>query len=120
MIEDKFHTGVLEIFAQPVDELLHAVRRRNRATKLWTHRASSFQMPGQSCLSKDQAGTQTFRIAGIDSAQRRSEEEIRRSFANHAPAPVDDGFKRPGAQTAGAGGKSETQLQDFGAAERES
>src|SRR6266404_4280622 len=110
MIEDKFHPGVLEIFAQPVDELLHAVGRRDRTVKLWTQRASRFQMLRQSCLSKDQTSTETFRITGIDSAQRRSEKEISRTFANHAPAPVDDGFKRAGTQAAGAGGKSETQL----------
>src|SRR6267143_154917 len=75
-------------------------------------------MSRQDCLTENQAGAESFRVTGVDSAQRRSQEKLSRGCANHASPPIDDRFQRQRSQAGCTRRKSETQLHYLGRAER--
>ena len=107
------------MISQPVDQLLHAVRRRDGAAHFRSRRPVCAQMIRQCGAAKYQTRAQPFGIAGINSPQRGNQKIIRRSFSQHAASPFGNRFESPWPQTGGARRESYAQIEDVGDIERE-
>ena len=107
------------MIGKPVDQLLHAVRRRDRAAHFRSRRPVCVQMIGQCGAAKYQTRAQPFWITGINPTQHGNQKIIRRSFSQHAASPFGNRFELPRTQTGGARRESHAKIEDVGDIERE-
>src|ERR1700687_1617959 len=110
MVEKKLDAGAVKKIVKVVNQLLHAVRRRNRAADLCSLRASCSQMSRAYGAPQYHTRAHPLGIARINAPQRRRQQIICCALPNYAAAPLADRFELPRSQISYAARKSRGKL----------